>query len=173
MGNSSGRWNCPRAEFRAPTAHAPSATISQAQLEELIEGIAIDGVHYGQINANLERRTGRNQWIELTLTEGKNREVRNVLEHLGLEVSRLMRTAYGPFQLGDLPRGAAQEIPQAERRAVPQALARSAPRNAHENHRRRMARQNHKGASGGHNAPHGGPNPRNTVFDADKPPGKL
>ncbi len=88
--------------------------ISQAQLEDLIEGITIDGVRYGPINANLERRTGRNQWIELTLTEGKNREVRNVLEHLGLEVSRLMRTAYGPFELGDLPRGAAQEVIQAE-----------------------------------------------------------
>lgn len=89
-------------------------TISQAQLEELIHGISIDGINYGRIDANLERRTGRNQWIEVTLTEGKNREVRNVLEHLGLEVSRLMRTAYGPFLLGDLPRGAAQEVPQAE-----------------------------------------------------------
>ena len=86
--------------------------VSQAQLEDLIEGITIDGVRYGKIDANLERRTGRNQWIELTLTEGKNREVRNVLEHLGLEVSRLMRTAYGPFQLGDLPRGAAEEVRQ-------------------------------------------------------------
>ncbi len=86
--------------------------VSQAQLEDLIEGITIDGVRYGKIDANLERRTGRNQWIEMTLTEGKNREVRNVLEHLGLEVSRLMRTAYGPFPLGDLPRGAADEVRQ-------------------------------------------------------------
>lgn len=85
--------------------------ITQAQLEELIEGIEIGGIRYGAIDANMERRTGRNQWIELTLAEGKNREVRRVLEHLGLEVSRLLRTAYGPFHLGDLPRGSAWEVP--------------------------------------------------------------
>lgn len=88
--------------------------ISQAQLEELIHGITIDGIHYGQINANLERRTGRNQWIEMTITEGKNREVRRVLEHLGLKVSRLIRTAYGPFELANLPRGAVSEIRQVD-----------------------------------------------------------
>ncbi|RKF19227.1 rRNA pseudouridine synthase [Altericroceibacterium spongiae] len=88
--------------------------ISQEQLEDLMDGITIDGVHYGSIDANLERRTGRNQWIEMTLTEGKNREVRRVLEHLGLQVSRLVRTAYGPFELGDLPRGQAGEIKQAD-----------------------------------------------------------
>ncbi|WP_336977819.1 pseudouridine synthase [Altererythrobacter fulvus] len=86
--------------------------ISQAELETLIEGVTIEGVHYGRIDANLERRTGRNQWIELTLTEGKNREVRRVLEHLGLQVSRLMRISYGPFALGDLPRGQASEVRQ-------------------------------------------------------------
>jgi len=86
--------------------------ITQARLEELIEGIEIGGIRYGAIDANMERRTGRNQWIELTLAEGKNREVRRVLEHLGLEVSRLLRTAYGPYHLGDLPRGSAWEVPQ-------------------------------------------------------------
>jgi 23S rRNA pseudouridine2605 synthase len=85
-------------------------TVSQAQLEELIHGVTIDGVRYGKIDANLERRTGRNQWIEMTLTEGKNREVRNVLEWLGLEVSRLLRTSYGPFKLDDLARGQAVEL---------------------------------------------------------------
>jgi 23S rRNA pseudouridine2605 synthase len=86
--------------------------ITQARLEELIEGVTIEGMNYGRIDANMERRTGRNQWIELTLTEGKNREVRRVLEHLGLQVSRLIRVAYGPFLLGELPRGAAVEIRQ-------------------------------------------------------------
>ena len=84
--------------------------VTQAQLETLIEGIEIEGVRYGQIDANLERRTGANVWIELTLTEGKNREVRRVLEHLGLQVSRLIRTRYGPFVLGDLPPGAVGEV---------------------------------------------------------------
>lgn len=86
--------------------------ITQSRLEELIEGIEVDGVRYGPINANLERSAGRNKWIEMTLTEGKNREIRRVLEHLGLEVSRLLRTAYGPFELADLQRGSAVEVPQ-------------------------------------------------------------
>lgn len=84
--------------------------VSQAQLEDLMLGIEIEGVRYGSINANLERRTGTNMWIEMTLTEGKNREVRRVLEHLGLKVSRLIRTRYGPFRLGDLPIGDVDEI---------------------------------------------------------------
>ncbi len=84
--------------------------ISQAELEELIHGIEIEGVRYGKIDANLERRTGRNGWLEMTLTEGKNREVRRVLEHFGLEVSRLIRTRYGPFLLADLPVGAVHEV---------------------------------------------------------------
>jgi 23S rRNA pseudouridine2605 synthase len=86
--------------------------VSQEQLEGLIHGIEIDGIRYGAIDANLERRTGRNQWIEMKLREGKNREVRRVLEHLGLQVSRLIRTAYGPFPLGDLPAGAVDEVRQ-------------------------------------------------------------
>jgi 23S rRNA pseudouridine2605 synthase len=86
--------------------------ISQDRLESLIEGIEIEGVRYGSIDANLERRTGRNSWLEMKLTEGKNREVRRVLEHLGLRVSRLIRIAYGPFLLGDLPAGAVDEVRQ-------------------------------------------------------------
>jgi 23S rRNA pseudouridine2605 synthase len=88
--------------------------ISQTQLEDLVEGITIDGIRYGKIDANLERRTGRNQWIEMTLTEGKNREVRKVLEHLGLQVSRLIRTRYGQFTVGDLAVGQVEIVARDE-----------------------------------------------------------
>lgn len=84
--------------------------VTQAQLEELMLGVEIEGIRYGSINANIERRTGANVWIEMTLTEGKNREVRRVLEYLGLEVNRLIRTRYGPFYLGDMPAGDVDEI---------------------------------------------------------------
>lgn len=84
--------------------------VTQAALEELIHGMEVDGVRYGSIDANIERRTGANLWIELTLTEGKNREVRRVLEHLGLQVSRLIRTRYGPFDLADLTPGEVGEV---------------------------------------------------------------
>ena len=88
--------------------------VAQAELEELAEGITIEGVHYGSINANLERRTGSNCWIELSLTEGKNREVRRVLSHLGLQVSRLIRTAYGELTLEGLGVGDVDEVPERE-----------------------------------------------------------
>ena len=96
--------------------------VTQAQLEKLAEGITIEGVRYGSINANLERRTGRNAWIEMSLTEGKNREVRRVLAHLGLQVSRLIRTAYGPFTLDGLESGAVDEIDPDELDAFRRAL---------------------------------------------------
>ena len=98
--------------------------ISQGQLDELIEGIEIDGIRYGQIEANLERGSGRNRWIEMTLREGKNREVRRILEHLGLEVNRLLRIGYGPFHLGDLPRGQAVELKRGDVQAFKRELGR-------------------------------------------------
>ncbi len=114
--------------YRARTYGA----VTQTQLEDLIEGVTIEGMHYDRIDANMERRTGRNQWIELTLSEGKNREVRRVLEHLGLEVSRLLRTSYGPFQLLDLPRGQAVEIRPADVDRFVQSL-KAAPKAEHAN----------------------------------------
>jgi len=96
--------------------------VTQADLDRLAEGITIDGVHYGSIIANLERRTGRNGWIELSLTEGKNREVRRVLAHLGLQVSRLIRTAYGPFTLVGLEPGQVDEVHRAELEAFRKTL---------------------------------------------------
>ncbi len=88
--------------------------ISQDQLEALVDGIEIEGVKYGRIDANLERRTGANQWVEMTLTEGKNREVRRVLEHFGLQVSRLIRTRYGPYELANLPTSKIVEVKRAD-----------------------------------------------------------
>jgi 23S rRNA pseudouridine2605 synthase len=88
--------------------------VSQADLEALAEGVTIEGMRYGPIIANLERRTGRNCWIELSLTEGKNREVRRVLAHLGLQVSRLIRTAYGPIDLAGLEPGGVDEVGRGE-----------------------------------------------------------
>ncbi len=104
--------------------------VTQAQLEDLIEGIEIEGMRYGPIDANLERRTGANVWIEMTLTEGKNREVRRVLEHLGLQVSRLIRTRYGPFVLGDLMPGEVGEVRGADIGAFRRTL--DSPRRARE-----------------------------------------
>jgi 23S rRNA pseudouridine2605 synthase len=86
--------------------------VTQADLEALAEGITIDGIRYGSIDANLERRTGTNIWIEMTIREGKNREVRRILEYLGVEVNRLMRTRYGPFTLGGAPDCAIEEVRQ-------------------------------------------------------------
>ena len=87
-------------------------TIAQEELDGLQKGITIEGVRYGAIEAKLERSRGANTWIALSLTEGKNREVRRVLEALGLRVNRLIRIAYGPFQLGALEPGAVEEIPR-------------------------------------------------------------
>ena len=85
-------------------------SIEQAKLDELREGIAIDGVFYGAIEATLDRVQGSNVWMTLGLREGKNREVKRVLGELGLDVNRLIRLSYGPFQLADLAEGAVREI---------------------------------------------------------------
>lgn len=84
--------------------------VNQAQLDTLKDGVTIDGVHYGPVVAQFEREQGSNTWLTVDLREGKNREVKTVLEHLGLQVNRLIRVSFGPFQLGDLPEGEAEEI---------------------------------------------------------------
>src|SRR5215831_13424101 len=84
--------------------------VQQARLDELRHGITIDGVRYGPIDAQLEREQGTNVWLIFAMREGKNREVKNVLGHLGLAVNRLIRVSFGPFQLGDLPEGAVEEV---------------------------------------------------------------
>ena len=84
---------------------------SQDKLDRLKSGITVEGVAYGPIEAEIERGQGANIWIGLALAEGKNREVRKVLEALSLKVNRLIRVAYGPLELGDLQPGEVQEVP--------------------------------------------------------------
>ena len=84
--------------------------IDQARLDELKDGIAVEGVLYGAIEATLDRKQGHNVWITMGLREGKNREIKNVLGALGLDVNRLIRISFGPFQLGDIREGEVVEI---------------------------------------------------------------
>ncbi|MGY3620822.1 pseudouridine synthase [Bradyrhizobium sp. USDA 10063] len=84
--------------------------VTQAQLDELKKGVEVEGVKYGPIEATLERDQGSNVWLVFAIREGKNREVRNVMAHLGLEVNRLIRISYGPFQLGELEEGKVEEV---------------------------------------------------------------
>jgi 23S rRNA pseudouridine2605 synthase len=84
--------------------------VTQDALDRLKDGIAIDGVRYGPIEATLDREQGANVWLTFAIREGKNREVRNVLERLGLKVNRLIRVSFGPFELGALDDGAVQEV---------------------------------------------------------------
>ena len=112
-------------------------SVEPARLARLEEGITIAGVAYGPIRAQLDRAQGSNAWLTVSLREGKNREIRRVMEHLGLGVTRLIRIAYGPFQLGDLPRGALEEVP---RRVLREQLGAAAPAKTkakrHADHRR-------------------------------------
>jgi 23S rRNA pseudouridine2605 synthase len=85
--------------------------VDEAALAALSKGKTLDGVRYGPVAAELERRTGANAWLRVGLTEGKNREVRKLLNHLGLDVTRLIRVSFGPFQLGRLAAGGLEEVP--------------------------------------------------------------
>ena len=81
-------------------------------LAKLADGVTVDGVAYGPVQARLDRLQGANAWLTISLAEGKNREVRRICGHLGLEVTRLIRVGYGPFQLGDLAPGAVAQVPR-------------------------------------------------------------
>jgi 23S rRNA pseudouridine2605 synthase len=86
--------------------------VEPERLRALEAGVRVSGIDYGPIRAEVERRTGANAWLRVALKEGKNREVRRVMEHLGLTVNRLIRVAYGPFQLGRLEPGEVREVPR-------------------------------------------------------------
>jgi 23S rRNA pseudouridine2605 synthase len=79
-------------------------------LKNLENGISIEGVAYGKIIASVDSQSGSNTWLSVTLTEGKNREIRKVMKFIGLEVARLIRVSYGPFQLGSLQKGDVREV---------------------------------------------------------------
>jgi len=85
--------------------------VDPARLASLAKGLTIAGVDYGSIRASLDRQIGDNAWLTFSLAEGRNREIRRVCEHFGWPVSRLIRIAYGPFQLGHLDKGAVEEVP--------------------------------------------------------------
>jgi 23S rRNA pseudouridine2605 synthase len=85
--------------------------VEQGQLDALRDGVTIDGINYGSIEATLDREQASNVWITFAIREGKNREVRNVLRHLGLHVARLIRVSFGPFQLAELGVGEIEEVP--------------------------------------------------------------
>lgn len=86
-------------------------TVDEARLAALAQGVTIEGVRYGAIEAAMDRQQRSNAWLDIALAEGKNREVRRVLAHLDLPVVRLIRVAFGPFHLGELERGQVDEIP--------------------------------------------------------------
>jgi 23S rRNA pseudouridine2605 synthase len=86
-------------------------TVDEARLADLANGVTIEGVRYGAIEASMDRQQRSNAWLDIALGEGKNREVRRVLAHLDLPVVRLIRVAFGPFHLGELERGHVEEIP--------------------------------------------------------------
>ena len=105
--------------------------VTQAQLDQLRAGLTLSGIHYGAIEATIERVQGANLWLTFAIREGKNREVRNVLGHLGLDVTRLIRVSFGPFQLAELEDGRRRGSPHAD-------FARTARRAAGRGIRRRF-----------------------------------
>ena len=99
-------------------------TVDADRLKLLEKGVTIEGVRYGAIKTELERQKGANAWLTMSLTEGKNREIRRVMDYLGYSVTRQIRLSYGPFQLGLLERGQVEEVP---RKVVREQLGAAAP----------------------------------------------
>jgi 23S rRNA pseudouridine2605 synthase len=89
-------------------------TVTQDKLDTLRGGVTVNGMRYGAIEATFDREQGANVWLTFGIREGKNREVRNVVEHLGLKVNRLLRVSFGPFELGELERGDVSELEPAQ-----------------------------------------------------------
>ena len=86
--------------------------VSQAKIDSLADGVTVDGVAYGPVKILLGETQGTNTWLTITRQEGKNREIRRLMKYIGLEVARLIRLSYGPFQLGSLKKGEVREVPQ-------------------------------------------------------------
>lgn len=113
--------------YRVRVFHAPT----EDEIAQLGRGVTVDGVHYGPIQVTVDRVQGSNAWLTVTLREGKNREIRRVMEHFGHPVGRLIRVSFGPFQLGALPRDGVEPVPAkvlAEQLGRPHGGARPARR---------------------------------------------
>jgi 23S rRNA pseudouridine2605 synthase len=152
-------------------------SITQAQLDVLKDGMEIDGVKYGPIEALLEREQGSNVWLVVSLREGKNREVKNVLGALGLVVNRLIRVSYGPFQLGDLPIGGIEVVKaRVLREQLGKKLAEEAgvdfdselPEPVAISQARRAIDPNQRATAPGADAPARGPRGRTRQLDAEE-----
>ena len=85
--------------------------ISQQKIDSVSNGVTIEGVNYGPVKITIDSTQGTNTWLTITLTEGKNREIRRLMQYIGLDVARLIRLSYGPFQLGSLKKGEVKEVP--------------------------------------------------------------
>ena len=85
--------------------------VTQQKLDSVTNGVTIDGINYGPIKIVIDSTQGTNTWLTITLSEGKNREIRRLMQYIGLEVARLIRLSYGPFQLGSLKKGEVKEVP--------------------------------------------------------------
>ena len=132
-GDVARRLEHPKTRWRRRYRVRVHGTVDEDRLASMARGITVEGVRYGPIDARLEREQRSNAWLYVSLSEGKNREVRRICEHFGLQVTRLIRVSYGPFQLGNLARGEAIEVPK---KALSEQLGTGSGRHRRANHRR-------------------------------------